>query len=96
MCTKTNFLHRQAFLCLTPRKPFNTPILYPLFIHACCRFSYLLLHVQLSPLSGSDRDGHPVIVISACRLPPSDAIDHNVLLRYTSLLHVYTTLYAVL
>ncbi|CAI8052115.1 Rho GTPase-activating protein 1 [Geodia barretti] len=46
--------------------------------------------------SGSDRDGHPVIVISACRLPPSDAIDHNVLLRYTSLLHVYTTLYAVL
>ncbi|CAI8029737.1 Rho GTPase-activating protein 1, partial [Geodia barretti] len=33
-------------------------------------------------VSGSDRDGRPVIVISACRLPPSYAINHDVLLRY--------------
>ena len=33
------------------------------------------------PPSGSDRDGRPVIVFSACRLPPAYAINHDVLLR---------------
>jgi hypothetical protein len=33
--------------------------------------------------SGSDRDGRPVIVFSACRLPASYKINHDVLLRCT-------------
>jgi Rho GTPase-activating protein 1 len=37
---------------------------------------------KIVSVSGTDKVGRPVIVVSACRLPPSYQISHEVLLEY--------------
>ena len=79
--------------CFCPSRNLETYVVPPTIFFSP---PFLFSSLSLSCLPGSDRDGRPVIVISACRLPPSYAINHDVLLRLIHhLMRNYLTLYFI-